>query len=119
MAARAEIIGTTDANHPDNWAGGLASKELHAIVILFARDIAERERCRHEHREYLLQQCDGVKVLSSLDLEAIPPFTYAHEHFGYRDRLSQLCIQGIGAESTPGSSPTIPPPSLVLNYPDD
>jgi len=69
-----------------NWVGGLASKELHAIVILFARDIAERERCRQEHREYLLQQCEGVKVLSSLDLEAIPPFTYAHEHFGYRDR---------------------------------
>src|SRR5271155_5747683 len=57
MAARAEILGTTGASHPENWVGGLASKDLHAIVILFARDIAERELCRHGHREYLLQQC--------------------------------------------------------------
>ncbi len=46
MAARADILGTTGANHPDHWVGGLASPNLHAIVILFARDVAERERCR-------------------------------------------------------------------------
>ena len=45
MAARAEILGDTGANHPDNWVGGLASPDLHAIAILFARDEAERERC--------------------------------------------------------------------------
>ena len=50
MAARADILGATGAGHPENWVGGLASKDLHAIVILFARDIAERERCRQEHR---------------------------------------------------------------------
>ena len=118
MAARAEILGTTGANHPENWVGGLASEELHAIVILFARDVAERERCRQEHREHLLQ-CDGVKVLSSLDMEAIPPFTYAHEHFGYRDRLSQPIIEGIGEEPTPGSGPAIKPGEFFLGYPDE
>jgi deferrochelatase/peroxidase EfeB len=118
MAARAEILGTTGANHPENWVGGLASEELHAIVILFARDVAERERCRQEHREYLLQ-CDGVKVLSSLDMEAIPPYTYAHEHFGYRDRLSQPFIEGMGEEPTPGSGPAIKPGEFFLGYPDE
>ena len=118
MAARAEIIGTTGANHPANWVGGLASEELHAIVILFARDVAERERCRQEHREFLLQ-CDGVKVLSSLDLEAIPPYTYAHEHFGYRDRLSQPTIEGMGEEPTPGSGPAIKAGEFFLGYPDE
>src|SRR5262249_58696990 len=77
MAARAEILGTTGANHPDHWVGGLASPDLHAIVVLFARDVAERERCAREHKEYV-SQCAGVEVLSSLDLEAIPPFDYAH-----------------------------------------
>ena len=42
-------------------------------------------------------------VLSSLDLEATPPFDYAHDHFGYRDRLSQPAIEGSGEEPTPGS----------------
>jgi len=87
------------------------------MVILFARDIAERERCRQEHREYLLQQCEGVKVLSSLDLEAIPPFTYAHEHFGYRDRLSQPFIEGMGEEPTPGSGPPIKAGEFFLAIP--
>src|SRR6516225_4882812 len=68
MAARAEILGTTGANHPDHWVGGLASSDLHAIVVLFARDIEERERCRKEHEKFL-SQCAGVEVLSALDLE--------------------------------------------------
>ena len=38
MVARAEILGDTGANHPDHWVGGLASPDLHAIAILFARD---------------------------------------------------------------------------------
>ena len=44
MAARADILGDTGANHPDNWVGGLAGDDLHAIAILFARDDAEHRR---------------------------------------------------------------------------
>ena len=87
MVARAQVLGDTGANHPDNWVGGLASPDLHAIVILFARNNAERVRCVTEH-EKLIAQCKGVEVVSTLDLEATPPFGYAHDHFGYRDRLS-------------------------------
>jgi deferrochelatase/peroxidase EfeB len=118
MAARADILGLTGTNQPDNWVGGLASPNLHAIAILFARDVAERERCRQEHERHL-KQCDGVELLSSLDLEAIPPFNYAHEHFGYRDRLSQPVIEGTGVEPTPGSGPPIKPGEFFLGYPDE
>ena len=48
------------------WVGGLASPELHAIVILFARESAERARCVTDH-EKLIAQCKGVEVLSTLD----------------------------------------------------
>jgi len=118
MAARAEILGTTGANHPDHWVGGLASPDLHAIVVLFARDVAERERCAREHKEYV-SQCAGVEVLSSLDLEAIPPFDYAHEHFGYRDRLSVPVIEGTGEVPTPGSGAPIKAGEFFLGYPDE
>ena len=43
MVARAEMLGDTGMNHPDNWIGKLASPELHALVVLFARDAAERK----------------------------------------------------------------------------
>jgi len=63
MAARAKILGTIGANHPDHWVGRLGNPELHAIVVLFARNVEERERCKIEHEQYL-SGCPGVEVLS-------------------------------------------------------
>lgn len=118
MAARAQIIGTTGANHPDHWVGELASPALHAVAILFARDVAERERCKQEHGRYL-SGIRGVDLLSSLDLEGIPPFGSAHEHFGYRDRLSQFAIEGTGDQAQPGSGPPVKAGEFFLGYPDE
>jgi Dyp-type peroxidase family len=118
MVARAEVLGDTGANHPDNWVGGMASPELHAIAILFARDTAEWSRCTAEHQK-LLARCEGVDVLSSLDLNANPPFDRAHDHFGYRDRLSQPVIEGSGEEPTPGSGAPLKAGEFILGYPDE
>ena len=118
MAARAAILGDTGANHPDHWVGGLASPDLHAIVILFARNVAERERCVREHQEYATQ-FPGVEALSTLDLEATPPFDYAHDHFGYRDRMSQPEIEGMGITPTPGSGHALQPGEFFLGYRDE
>jgi Dyp-type peroxidase family len=117
MATRAAVNGTTGRNAPENWVDGLASPDLHAIVILFARDVAERERCKQEHQKFLAE-C-GANVISSLDLAAIPPYDRAHEHFGYRDRLSEPTIEGAGYEPTPGSGPVIKPGEFFLGYPDE
>ena len=118
MVARAEVLGDTGANHPDNWIGGLGSPDLHAIVILFARDEEERVRCQAEHDKFIAQ-CDGVEVLSSFDLEATPPFEYAHDHFGYRDRMSQPVIEGSGEEPTPGSGAPLKAGEFILGYPHE
>jgi deferrochelatase/peroxidase EfeB len=118
MTARAAILGDTGANHPDHWVGGLASPDLHAIVILFARDVAERERCVREHQQYAAQ-FPGVEALSTLDLEATPPLDYAHDHFGYRDRMSQPEIEGMGIEPTPGTGAPLKPGEFFLGYPDE
>jgi Dyp-type peroxidase family len=118
MAARAQVLGDSGENHPDHWVGGLASPDVHAIVILFARDAAERERCRAEH-ELLVARCEGVELLSSLDLEATPPFDHAHDHFGYRDRLSQPMIEGCGEEPTPGTGQALKAGEFILGYPDE
>jgi Dyp-type peroxidase family len=118
MAVRAETLGDTGVNHPDNWVGGLASPDLHAIVILFARSEADRERSQAEHAK-LVARCGGVKVLSSLDLQAIPPFTHAQDHFGYRDRLTQPVIEGTDEKPTPGSGAALKPGEFILGYPDE
>ena len=118
MVARAVMLGDTEQNHPENWVGGLARSDLHAIAILFARDGAERSRCQVEHAN-LVGRCEGVEVLSTLDLEATPPFDYAHDHFGYRDRLSQPVIEGTGEVPTPGSGGPLKPGEFILGYPDE
>lgn len=118
MVARCQMLGDTGANHPDNWVGGLASPNLHAIVILFARDVSGRERSTSEHQA-LLAQLPSVEILSSLDLQAIPPFDSAHDHFGYRDRLTELAIEGTGVEPAPGSGGYIKAGEFILGYPDE
>jgi Dyp-type peroxidase family len=118
MAARAAILGDTGANDPARWVDETASPDLHAIAILFARDTAERGRGVLEHGK-LVAGCEGVQVLSSLDLEATPPFDYAHDHFDYRDRLSQPVIEGSGDEPTPGSGAPLKAGEFILGYPDE
>src|SRR5579871_3636920 len=66
MAARSEMLGDVGANAPAQWLGGLASANLHAIVILFARDETEHGRCVLEHQK-LIANCAGVETLSVLD----------------------------------------------------
>lgn len=118
MAARADILGDTGPNAPEHWVDGLAGDDIHAIAILFARDDDEHRRCVGEH-DKLVAGCDGVRTVSYLDLNAHPPFNYAHDHFGFRDRLSQPVMKGSGEEPTPGSGPALEPGEFILGYPDE
>jgi Dyp-type peroxidase family len=118
MAARAAMLGDTGINHPDHWEDNITSKDLHAVVILFAKDKQERERCIKVHDEYLKNN-PGVEILSSLLLEAVPPYDYVHEHFGYRDRITTPVIEGMGIEPAPGSHLASKPGEFFLGYPDE
>jgi Dyp-type peroxidase family len=118
MPARADILGDTGAQSPANWTDGTADPRLHAIAILFARNEAERMRCAAEHAK-LVADCAGVEVISTLDLVATPPFEYAHDHFGYRDRMSQPVVEGTGEEPTPGSGAPLKAGEFILGYADE
>nr|WP_090277812.1 peroxidase [Mycolicibacterium komanii]CRL72806.1 Dyp-type peroxidase family protein [Mycolicibacterium komanii] len=118
MAARAGILGDTGAAAPQHWLGGLAGDDLHAIAILFSRT-DEQYRVSIANHDALLASLDGVRSLSHLDLNATPPFNYAHDHFGFRDRLSQPVMKGSGEEPTPGSGAPLAPGEFILGYPDE
>ena len=49
----------------------------------------------------------------------MPPFDHAHDHFGYRDRLSQPAVEGTGDAPTPGSGAPLKPGEFFLGYPDE
>ena len=112
------MLGDTGGNAPGNWVGGLAKPDLHAIVILFARDEAERIRCVGEHAE-ACGRVRGRRGVVRARSQRHPPFEYAHDHFGYRDRLSQPVIEGSGEEPTPGSGAALKAGEFILGYPDE
>lgn len=118
MPSRAAILGDIGPNAPEHWVGGLAGNDVHAIAILFSRT---DEQCQKsiENHDALLARTDGVRSLSYLDLNATPPFNYAHDHFGFRDRLSQPVMKGSGEEPTPGSGDALEPGEFILGYPDE
>ena len=118
LAARAELLGITGRNHPDLWDAALAAPAFHAIVILFARDVAERERCERMHAEHLAR-VGAVRLLGSLDLHALPPYDEPREHFGYLDRLTHPSIEGLGDPPSPGSLPAVKPGEFFLGYLDE
>ena len=70
MVARAEMLGDIGANDPSHWVDDL-NPDLHAIVILFARDATER--ARRPRAQKLSPSATASKRLSTLDLEATPP----------------------------------------------
>jgi Dyp-type peroxidase family len=57
--------------------------------------------------------------MSSLDLVATAPFDYAHDHFGYRDRMSQPVVEGTGDVPTPGSGAPLKAGEFIVGYPDE
>jgi Dyp-type peroxidase family len=118
MVARAKMLGDTGNNHPDQWEDNITSPDLHAVVILFARDRTEKDRCIARHKAYL-DSNPGVELISTLDLEAVPPLEYVHEHFGYRDRITTPTIEGMGIEPSPGSHKPSKPGEFFLGYIDD
>ena len=83
MATRADMLGLTGANHPSHWVGGLASPDLHAIAILFARDVAERRQRRTSF-------CTGPGSDSTIRLRSrtfrLPRSPFAASHRGSRSR---------------------------------
>ena len=118
MPARADILGDVGESAPEHWVGGLAGDDLHAIAILFSRNDEQCVSSLQQH-DALLARTDGVRSLSHLDLNATPPFNYAHDHFGFRDRLSQPVMKGSGEEPTPGSGPALESGEFILGYPDE
>jgi Dyp-type peroxidase family len=118
MVARAAMLGDTGKNSPDQWLGGLSGPNLHAIAILFARNVAERGHVTQEHHAFLAKY-PAVEVISALDLDGFPPLEYAHDHFGYRDRISEPQIEGSGVEPTPGSGAPVKAGEFILGQVDE
>ena len=118
MVARAEMLGDTGAIIPTTgWAGWPArtctpSRSCSpAIARERSAAVGAREAASRAARAW---SCSRRSTSTPR-----PPFDYAHDHFGYRDRLSQPVIEGSGDEPTPGSGAPLKAGEFILGYPDE
>ena len=119
MASRADILGDTGAE-PIRTLGRRPGRRRSA------RDrnpVLAQRRAERSGASPRTTTCSrgptACAVCRTSTSNATPPFNYAHDHFGFRDRLSQPVMEGSGEEPTPGSGAPLKPGEFILGYPDE
>jgi Dyp-type peroxidase family len=120
MAAQAPTIGDVGANAPENWIKPLGSLEVHALVLLAADESADLDEAVLRHVDRLAEH--DLRLLFKQDGRARSDLP-GHEHFGFKDGVSQPGIRGITPpnpanpiQGQPGQD-LLWPGEFVLGYP--
>lgn len=107
-AHRQRLLGDTGASHPESWewggtgdGGPTSAAGVHAILLLFAKDIETMGRVE-EAEVGRLTVGDGLEVVKRLVPEPLPGpervGKFGVEHFGFADGMSQPVIRGSGQD---------------------
>ena len=90
-AHRSRLLGDADAAAPEHWSwGGPENPQVHALLLVFARDETVLAGSLTRHR--MEAAAHGLREVAVLDTQDI-----GHgEHFGFRDGLSQPTMKGVG-----------------------
>jgi len=125
MRARAQTIGDVDQSDPVNWTGPFAPGSgfaVHAMVIIAAdtpdpQDPVTLLDERTTEIRNLIESCGVTEFTATQEGHTRPaPFT-GHEHFGFKDGISQPGIRGLTTSSKPGSD-TIAAGEFLIDYED-
>lgn len=93
---RAQAMGDTGDSAPDNWLFGAPSAPVHAIALI-ASDSPDRMREWVERLKILGQANDVTLVYEDLG-QTLPGALRGHEHFGYKDGISQPGVRDFHPE---------------------
>ncbi len=122
MAARAGLLGDVDDSAPTNWVGPFASRDgVHGLLILAADSPDALERLARSHTQRMA--ANGVGVVFD-DTGRVREDQPGHEHFGFRDSVSQPGIRGVTRRQNPANNEQgLPgqellwPGEFVIGYP--
>ena len=92
MRARAALIGDRDDSDPSTWIAAFTA-EVHALVILAADKPDDLQMLTERVRRRL--EAHGVTELGTVDGNTRPDPFRGHEHFGFKDGISQPAIAWI------------------------
>jgi Dyp-type peroxidase family len=124
MRKRNRILGDVGDNDPEQWPNGLGKRPIHSLMVIAADSLEDLNRealyfVRHaaSHGVSLVFQQEGMTR----------PDAPGHEHFGYRDGVSQPSIRGLtassyypdGSDRNDSPQDVIAAGELVLGYPHE
>jgi Dyp-type peroxidase family len=118
MAARADSIGDTRANDaPTQWLEPFRPGNGVDLLIVAASDDPTQlgDVCEELHDRISAHHCTAV--FDELG-ETLPADLRGHEHFGFKDGISQPAIDGWDAPPAAGEPAALPMGEFVLGYPD-
>jgi Dyp-type peroxidase family len=123
----AEQVGDTGQSAPARWLFGRPDEPVHAIVCVAADRLADLAAELDRHRESLAQH--GVSIVFEQPGNTLPGAAAGHEHFGFKDGISQPGVFGFDAESADPAHPgeakdklgtdLIAAGTFILGYPRD
>ena len=116
MAGRAAMVGDVGPSAPATWVGPFAPGQapVHAMVTIAADAPALLEERTAAIRTLL--SAHGVSELGAQDGNVRPAPNGGHEHFGFKDGISQPGIQGLTESSKGGTA--IAAGEFLIGYPD-
>lgn len=120
MAARSHALGDTGPSDPAHWLSPLGSPDVHALLVV-AADSEARLALRLGNIRATPAFAAGVVSLlvvegrTRMDI----PHQAGHEHFGFKDGISQPGIRGVTPSDDPISNPDQGHPGQDLLWPGE
>jgi Dyp-type peroxidase family len=99
MKERAEIIGDSAISSPDHWIKPLGSKNIHALLMVASDSQVDLHEAvmRYTHDLYAYPSINIVFVQEGKSRQDQP----GHEHFGFKDGVSQPGVRGFTKPNNP------------------
>jgi Dyp-type peroxidase family len=123
MAARARLLGDVDQSAPSRWLGPFGREGVHGVLLLAADDARTLRRLTASHREAMADA--GVRVTFD-QVGRTRVDQPGHEHFGFKDGISQPGIVGLTERQNPADDDQglpgqdlVWPGEFVLGYPGE
>jgi Dyp-type peroxidase family len=120
MAARASQIGDVlEGDAPQNWLLPFqpGANQVHLAVLVASDDDFDFDR--QVVAVSNMAAATGCEIVFQERGGTLPPPLTGHEHFGFKDGISQPVITGYGPQPQPDEPPAVAPGEFVLGYPDE
>ena len=115
MAARANELGDTEENAPQNWEKPLGTPDVHVVLTALSPTDQQLEPVLERARK-TYQEMQGIKAIWRQNCHAS---ANGKEPFGFRDGISHPAVEGSGIPGTNPKEQPIKAGEFVLGYKDE